>query len=214
MKILKFILILFIAASKNCISAEYRHMISFGTQGLGWSGAAEKIHSDSGSDFDGIEYLFHNIGLNYAYRLTSRLQLGGFYQAVHQEYRFKTANDVSRSENKSNSIGLFGIYNFSDELTNTFFLGLSIANFRMQEENSHDILVAESKNPFELDDSGVTYELILGKRFTLKKWGIEHLTFSPQGSVYHRTHGKDFSDQRSKEGVGLTLQVIKFDLLF
>jgi hypothetical protein len=195
---------------------EYRHMVSFGAGGFGWSGAAEQLPGESKSQFSRVDYAFTNIGLNYAYLFTSRIQVGAFFKTFHQEHKFyrKGNRHASPTEIESNTMGMFALYNFSEDISNAYFLGPSIATYNYIEENSHDLESAENKAPFELDDSGMIYELVFGKRFALSKWSIEHITFAPQISIYYRTHGKDFDDQHIMNGVGSNIQPIKFDFLF
>lgn len=195
--------------------ASDRHMVSFGTSGFGWSGSAEKIDSKKDSAFDGVENLLNEVSFNYAYRFSERMQLGGFYQTWHQEYKFELRDGSSSSSDQETQLyGLFLIYNFKPEISDSYFLGLSVSFFNHEEENSGDFGEAENKTPFEIDDTGVTYELVFGKRFSLKKWNINHLTYSPQIGIFHRTHGKDFDDQEIVKGMGFSVQAIKFDFIF
>ena len=141
--------------------------------------------------------------------------LGGFFHSSHQEHRFyKKGGGASPVEINSQTFGFFTLYNFSDDITNTWFSGLSVSLYDYEQENSHDFAESKDKAPFELDDSGAVYEVVIGKRFTLTRWNINHLTYAPQLSLYYRTHGKDFDDQKILDGVGTNIQSIKFDLLF
>lgn len=195
--------------------AEYKHMVSFGSSGLNWSGSAERISTEKNSPFERVDFFFHHVQFNYAYRFTSNMQIGGFYQTWHQEYTFHTKDGKSSSSDLENSLfGLFLLYNFSERIPESYFVGLSSSIFNSEEENSGDLKNVESKDPFEIDDSGFTYEVIFGKRFSLMKWNIDHFTFAPQLSLFHRTHGKDFNDQKIADGVGFIIQAIKFDFLF
>nr|MBA2404915.1 hypothetical protein [Bdellovibrionales bacterium] len=133
----------------------------------------------------------------------------------HTEYKFKAkGGNTAFSKVDTTVYGLFTFYNFSEEINRTYYLGLALSSFTMEEENSHDLTASEGKAPYELDDTGVTYELIFGKRFSFEKWDIKNLTYSPNISFYVRTHGRDFDDQEIDDGVGIAFQVIKFDFLF
>lgn len=192
-----------------------KHMISFGRNGLGWSAGAEEIEGKSSSAFDSIEYFMNNLALNYAYRLGARFQIGGFFQNTKEKYTFeRKGGGGSPSEIATMVVGITGIYNFSDDFTQAWYVGANVAHFNYEDEVSHDFANAEGKNPMEQDDTGEIYELFVGKRFSMKKWGINHITYSPNISVYHKKHGKDFKDQRATKGLGTTLQVLKFDVLF
>lgn len=189
-------------------------MVSFGPGGLGWNGSAERIHAKKRSPFNQVENFLTEVSLNYAYRISKKVQLGGYYQSWHQEYKFKSKNGKSSSDLAATLYGIFVLYNFSEEINESYFLGFSTTLFNYEEENSGDFENAENKTPFEIDDSGMTYELTFGKRFALTKWNISHLTYAPQIGIFYRTHGKDFDDQDINEGVGLNIQAIKFDFLF
>lgn len=191
-----------------------RHMVSFGTNGLGWSGASEEIDTNKRSPFKSVDYFLNNLSLNYAIRLFSHLQLGAFYQNYEDEYEFHHSNGKSKSALQHSKYGTFLLYNFSKNLTESFYLGAAFSFFNTEEENSHDFTEAEGKAPFELDDEGQTYEFIIGKRFSLESFGIKHITYSPMVSFYHRQHGKDFDDQGARKGKGIFLQILKFDVLF
>ena len=189
-------------------------MVSFGTQGLGWSGTIEQMRAKPGSDYRRVDQFLQNLGFNYARRLGQRFQLGGFYQNLHQEYAFHSNGVASRSDVSVDILGAFVLYNFSDIFQEAIYMGLAFSVFNSEEENSHNFADSEGKAPFEIDDQGQSVELVFGKRFSLKKWEIEHLTFAPQIGIFYRTHGKDFNDQRIGEGVGLSLQIVKVDFLF
>ena len=205
---------LFILISFNSHAEFYRNMVSFGTQGLGWSGTIEQMRAQPGSEYKRVDQFLQNLGFNYARRLGQRFQLGGFYQNLHQEYAFHINGVASRSDLSVNIFGAFLLYNFSDILHEAMYLGVALSVFNSEEENSHSFGDAEGKAPFELDDQGQSVELVLGKRFSLKKWDIQHLTFAPQIGIFYRTHGKDFNDQRIGDGVGVSLQIVKVDFLF
>lgn len=190
-------------------------MVSFGTHGLAWAAESEQIAGSKASLFKRVDYFFHNISLNYAYLINRRFQLGGFYENSQKEYQFH-AKESSSSSFKviTDSVGLFSLYNLSEHIMNAYFLGLSFAIFNEEEENSKAFNDAEEKSPAELDDKGEIVQLLFGKRFDLKYWNIDHITFSPQVGVYYKTHAKDFKDNRLTRGFGARIQLIKLDILF
>jgi hypothetical protein len=212
---MRLVLLLSLLVFPHLLIAGPKHMISFGRDGLGWSGIREDIKTQEDSSFHSVDYILSDIGLNYAYRLTSRLQLGVFYQGVHSEYEFDSKNSGTQSvQIESNTTGLFFHLNFSDDLNDSWYSGLGFSITSYEEENSKALEEAESKSPFELDDISNTYELILGKRFSLRGFNVANLAFSPQLKIFRRSHGKDFDDQRIRNGTGLTVQPLRFDLLF
>ena len=211
---MKLFMLFTLLISTNVFADPYRHMVTFNHSGFGWSGAVERMKTTSESAFSDVESLVNNIGLNYAYRISERFQIGAYYTNTNSEYKFQKSSGQAEVEAETTTIGVFTLYNFSDTLSSAWYVGVSIGQFSNKQEVSKDIALEEGKSPFELDDSGMIYEVVVGKRFRLLKWNIDHLTFSPQIGFFHRTHGKDFDDQHVKDGHGISFQPIKFDLLF
>lgn len=197
------------------LAREPRHMITFGTNGLGWSGTAERMETNSDSNFKSIDYLLSNLAINYAYRLYPRFQIGVFYEGSHSEYKFRRkGGNTSTQEVELNTLGLFVIYNFSNDIHDAYYIGASASNASREEEISHDFADSEGKAPIELDDTNQIYEFLIGKRIPIVMMGFENLSFSPQIRMFYKTHGKDFDDQDVDHGVGMTIIPIRFDLIF
>lgn len=195
-------------------SEDQKHMITFGRNGLGWSGGYEKLQNRESSLFNGTRYFLNDLALNYAHQFGRRWQFGAYYQSGKSEYILKREDKKEFVDLALTIYGLFGFYNFSDTFSSAIYIGTSFSYFTLEEENSPGLSTVEGKRPFELDDTGNTAELILGKRFSFDKWGIKNLTYSPNFSIYYKNHGRDFDDQKIGPGVGTTVQPLKFDLLF
>lgn len=209
------IFILFLSLlSLNSFADEHKHLVTFGSNGFGWSGAVEQMETRDASKFSDVDYWINQIGINYGYRLNERYLIGAHFQTFNDEYRFNNGGKSSSVEKEVLMAGIYVLYNFSDTIANTWYTGLAISHYSNEEETDHDIASAEGKAPFELDDAGEIYEVLLGRRFSLKKWNIEHLTYAPQVGVYFKTHSKDLDDQDVKDGFGATFQPIRFDFLF
>ena len=212
---MKALLVLTLLIPALSFADEYRHLISFGTNGFGWSGAAEIMETNSReSPFSDVQYFTNNISLNYGYRIHKRVAVGGFFSTAHTEHRFRTGSKTGKVETETDIVGGFLLYHFSDTIASAWYAGLSVSSFTIEEETSHNAAIAESKTPFELDDAGMMYEIVTGKRFRLLRWNIDHLTYAPQIGIFARTHGKDFDDQDVKDGFGVSFQPVRFDLLF
>jgi hypothetical protein len=191
------------------------HMVSFARDGFGFSASHEDINAKSKSPFKDVIYFFSDIGLNYAYRVSSRIQIGAHYQNIHREYRLRsTAGGHSSVDIEEQTVGAFVIYNFSNDLNDSWYTGYGFSVIKYNEENSEVFQTAEGKGPFELDDSSELNEILIGKRFSLRGFHVPNLAFAPQLSVFYKTHAKDFKDNRIGNGTGLNVQPIRFDLLF
>lgn len=209
------LLLLLTFLSFTAFPREPRHMITFGSRGLGWTGTAERMETRSSSRFRNVDYLLSNLALNYAYRLYPRFQIGAFYEGIHSEYKFRRKDgNASSQEVEISTIGLFLLYNFSNDIHNAYYIGSSVSHSSLTEEISHDFSDTEGKAPVELDDTNQTYELLFGKRIPVIIMGFENLSFSPQVRFFYQTHGKDFDDQDVKYGLGITIIPIRFDLIF
>lgn len=211
---MKIFILLLSLLSFNSSADEHKHLVTFGSNGFGWSGAAEQMETGDSSNFSDVDYWINNIGINYGYRLNERYIIGAHLQTFNSEYTFQGGNGSGTVEEEGLIFGLYLLYNFSDTAANTWYTGLSVSHFSEQEEVGNGISGAEGKSPFELDDAGEIFEIFLGRRFSLKKWNIEHLTYAPQFGLYFKTHSKDFDDQDIKDGFGISFQPVRFDFLF
>lgn len=173
------------------------------------------MDSHHGSVFSRVDYYLSNLALNYAYRTSDRFQVGAFYEGIHTEYKFrKQGGGKAPMEVEQNTLGIFTLYNFHDDLKDSLYLGVAFSVVSYEEENSHDFASAEGKSAIELDDNSEVYEIILGRRFPLGTYKLEYLSFSPQVRLYFKTHGKDFDDQEIRNGWGVNFQPVRFDLIF
>lgn len=204
---------LLLLLSFSTYALEPRHMISFDSTGFGWSSTFERIDGDSGSPFKNADHFISNLALNYAYRLDKRFQLGVFFQLRHEEYELKNGG-TSEQKIESTTLGAFVLYNFSDDIFSSYYLGFTVSNTNLVEENSQNLSDAENKAPFELDDHFMNYELLFGKRFPIKIGSMNNLSYSPQVTAFYRKHSKDFKDQKLTRGHGFSILPLRFDLLF
>ena len=212
---MKIFLLLLVLIPFQASAREEWHMITFGRHGLGWTGTAERMQTNGDSTFKNVTYFLSDLSLNYAYRISKRFQLGAFYEGLHREYKFRRKDGGSSPQTiESDTYGLFLIYNFNNNLYDAYYLGLGVSSTTYEEEISHDFADSEGKAPLELDDTNETYELFFGKRIPISIMGFDNLSFSPQIKFFYQTHGKDFRDQDVDYGLGMSLQPIRFDLLF
>lgn len=212
---MKIFLLILIAFSTSSFAQEPFHMISFGRDGLGWSAGGEEIDTKSSSPFSSVKSFFNDLALNYAFRVSSRFQLGAFYQTSHYEYHFKQrGGNTSEAGIEEDQAGLFFLYNFNQDLNDAWYAGYAFSIATYEEENSSALQQAEGKGPFELDDSNTIHEIMFGKRFSLRGFNVDNLAYSPQIKFIYRTHGKDFDDNHIGNGTGVNIQPLRFDLLF
>lgn len=186
-------------------------MLRFAPESFGVSNSREIIRPRSSSEFDSVRLEDQDFALNYHYRLDQRWQIGTFFQYSREKFNFESSKGGSKVESFYGELGLSLNYNFADDFLEAYFLGGSLSYFNREEEISTGISAAEDKAPFELDDVGYELTLLFGKRFNLKKWGLMTLAYSPSLALYYRHHGKDFRDQKIREGQGLIFTPLALD---
>lgn len=192
-----------------------KHMVMISTNGLGASVAVERMNTSSGSKFSKVEKIPENLSLNYAYRITKKQQVGMSFQSIHNELKFeKRGGGSTSSKDKITSVGIFGIHNFDERIQGATYIAGLISYTNIEDEVSHDFSDSEGKAPIEHDDTIMSYEISLGKRFSLEDYNLKNLLYSPSVAVFYNVHAKDFDDQKVTEGWGVGVNVLKFDLLF
>lgn len=181
------------------------HMVEISTSGLGWS--AEGLTGDIESDslVEDAEISYGNFAINYYHTITSRFQLGGFYQRSTSEVEVKYSdNSESKTENSTMMYGLIGYYNFSDDLRNAFYLGGGIVG------GSEDTETSTSEENVKY--SG--FAVLFGKRFSLEDYGLANLSYSPNITIAQITYQEDYEEAGIEGATYARIIPIKFDLMF
>lgn len=170
-----------------------KHMFDFNAdsvlRGVLSFGKSKLPGEDSDSDIQ------MDVRLNYAYQLDSmpQLQLG-----TRLDYLKDTAS-AGDIENWGIQIG--GIWNQSTDLLNTMYASLYLG-----------MLWNREYGPGAGENDEVLYStLALGRRYSMEKWGVKHLTYTPEIAFQNRnsTNGGDFSYTQSLE-----LRFLQFSVFF
>lgn len=207
------ILLLLLLTSLTSFANDERpkHMVQLTTRGLGIGGNYEKTTPRSNSKFDDYDVTNGNIALNYAYTLRPRLQLGLAISNFSSKREYKATNGQKGKVTHDHfNVGAFAILNFSDALADAWYLGFMATYFNEEDETTNKTVL----NYLEDDKSGETFELSFGKRFSLERYGISHITYSPNLSVYVQRARKDYEDDGLQDMMGVNLELVKFDVLF
>jgi len=188
-----------------------RSMIQIGNSGFGASGSYERFSPKADAEFDEFNITKGDLTLNYSYAFFSQFQLGLFYSNSHDQRRFKTANgSTGEIEFKSQHIGLQALWNFSENLQESWYLGALVSHMNLEDETSK----TEPLNYLEDDRSAQSIDFILGKRFGLDQWGLKNISYSPSLSIFITNSQKDYEDDGIDKSYGFSLNLIKFDVLF
>lgn len=204
-------LLLFIFFPLISLANEYpKHMVQITTHGLGVGAAFERTYPRDESNFRKFDVFKGEIDFNYAYTLTHRLQLGFLFSNRNEKRNFETKDDDrGRVAYYNLLLGLSLILNFSDDLMNSYYSGLTFSALNHEEEYTKTVF-----DYLEDDKNAETYEIFFGKRWSLKHWGLANITYSPTLSFYMQRARKDYEDDGLQDNMALNFEVVKFDVLF
>lgn len=174
--------------------AGYRHMFEFNADSvLGGLFSFDKSKTP-GKKADNDTEL--DLRLNYAYSLPSmpRIQLGGRLNYLKDT---NTAGDI---ENWGFQVG--AIWNHSADLQNSMYASLYLGMLWNRVYGS-----AAGNTMDEVRQSTIA----IGKRFSMDRWGIKHLTYSPEIALQNEnsTTGGNFEYQQS-----LQFRFLQFSVFF
>jgi hypothetical protein len=211
---IKFLITVSLLVTFKAMADESKHMVTFGNNvSTGWSGSSGTAETDSDMGVDEFNIINGELNLNYGYRIGSRFQIGGYISSETSESEIKAdAGGKIKSEDKSFSIYAVVSYNFSDDFSNAFYILGGIGKETHEEEAKDTTGGTTETAESEYDVTGYIFQV--GKRFNLKAIGIENLTYSPAVSFHHGNVGGDLEDTGVESLSVVTIEAIKFDLLF
>jgi hypothetical protein len=136
-----------------------------------------------------------NLDLNYAYSLPMhpRLQLG-----VRALY-VKDTNSAGNVENWGAQVG--AIYNLSDDLTNSFYGSIYLGMLW-----NHEYGTSGAGN-----DEVRMSTIAIGKRFNLERWGIKHVTYTPEIALQNKNSSTKRSFDYTQD---LQFRFLQFSVFF
>lgn len=170
-----------------------RHMFEFNADSSLFGVLSFDKSKTKGNSTDNDTQL--NLDLNYAYSLPMhpKLQLGG--RAIY----LKDVNSNGDQENWGAQVG--AIYNLSDDLQNSIYGSVYVGMLW-----NH-----------EYGDSGAGNDEVrlgtvaVGKRFNLERWGIKHVTYSPEVALQTRNSTTSSSFDYSQD---LQFRFLQFSVFF
>lgn len=211
----KMLALLSLVVSLSVVAAEnQKHMVMFGNDfTAGWSGAAATADVDSSLGIDELNVGEGNFNLNYSYAVAPQFQIG-----INVESEVNTSETKAKAGGKINSedsvstILLFGLFNFSDNLSDSFYLGGGFGKSWIKDETKDT--TGGSTTTVESEYDADVLFATFGKRFNLKFMGIENLTYSPSILFSKQSIGGDLEDSGVNSLTVFQIDLIKFDLLF
>lgn len=214
MKFLVFVAVVIFSSSILAADGkEAKHQVIFGNDlSTSWSGSSSKAKTDDSLGIKDFDLGNGNFSINYAYRVATHLQLGLIYASELDKSEIKRTNgDKIKNEDTSSMIYLFATYNFSENLSESFYLTAMVGKENYEEESKDTGNATTSEVEYDVNVVGLAF----GKRFSLKSLlGIENLTYSPSIMFQRGTVGGDLEDAGVESLTKVTLDIVKFDLLF
>ena len=195
----KFIVLAVAALSMNAFAS--KHMVSlYGYEGGNASDRSLDFSNSTGdnSNHDNIEG--RNIALNYAYEVMPGIQVGAIYKSLN----VKTNGDLANPGDKTTTMGLNVTYNFAGQLSDTNYatLGYTALNAEESDVTGND---GSKTNVWNVD---------FGHRFSLGTiWGM-NFNYSPSASLQLAKTSYDKSGDADTATTSVTVNFVKFDVLF
>lgn len=207
----KFLALSVLVMSFSAMSNEQpKHMISFGTDGFGWSGQGTVYKWDK--DESGIKdhtVSGGKISLNYNYIFPTRVMLGGEIISETSKSEIKPVSGIkTTAEDSDTRIGISLGYNFNEDLYNSWWIKGTFGSGKYESESKD----SDGKETFDFGYGYFTFSA--GKRFSFESWGIKNLSYSPSISLTGLSVSGDAEDAGLESASVVQLDILKFDLLF
>jgi hypothetical protein len=195
------------------VVAQTKHQVTLGNSQAGWDGSSTTFDTDSSKGTKDYEVGLGSLNLNYAYSVTSQVQLGASLRTVTESSETKyTDGDKYESEGSTASLFVFVSYNFAEELSNAFYVTVGFGGSQRENESKDTDSGVTTKNDFNYTTRGMFVSF--GKRFDLTGLGIQNLTYSPAITLEAGRISGDLKKDGVEEYTTGKLDLIKFDLLF
>ena len=192
---MKMFLVLAVAALSMSAFASKSMVTLSGYEGGNSQDRSLDFSNSTGSEPDGASNkntTTNNIALNYAYAVTDAVQVGASYKNFRKEV--SGVND----ESSSKSMGLQVIYNFAGQLSDTNYVAVH-----------YDV-----KTLVESNDKTNTWSAEFGHRFSMGTvWGM-NFNYSPSASLALAKTAIAASGSDDYSSTSVTLNFVKFDVLF
>lgn len=190
-----------------------KHLISIGTDGLGWSGMGTKFDRDK--DKSGIkdqESSRGELNLNYHYIFSSRFMLGAELRYSYENSENKNSDGSKETEElKSSTLALSVGYNFNEDLFNSWWVKAALGGGSLEVE-SKDTTATPQKTESEIGVGFFTIEA--GKRFSFESWGLKNFSYSPSIAFTSASYDEDADDSGLDSSTSFQINILKFDILF
>jgi hypothetical protein len=213
-KILVFVLAISVPFFAAADETAPKHIISIGTNGLGWSAVGNVFEWDKNKSSGIKDQNTGNgtIALNYNYVFKNQMMVGAniYYESDKSETKLASGDKI----NKDSMTSTFSVsvgYNFNEDIVNSWWLKGSIGSGGTKIKRTDTTATPEKTK----SDIGLNFVALEGgKRISLDSWGLKNFSYSPSIAVASTTFDEDAGDVGLESSVGVTLNVLKFDIAF
>ena len=210
MKFLVLALLATFSVSAFSRNTQPRHIVSIGTDGLGWSGLKKTYKWDedkSGvSDHTNSE---SSIKLNYNYVFNNRWMVGGEFSSESSSTTITpTSGTDIKTDTAETSLGLSVGYNFSYNYCCAWWIKGTLGTGTSSDKTVDSTGTDETKFGYSF------YALTVGKRFSIELFGLKNFSYSPAITMTSaKMTGSTHSDGLNSASE-LKLDILRLDILF
>ncbi len=188
------------ADSKNMVSVDVGDIVN---QEGNFNTHLQSSSFEKQNDAEGSR---HSFLMNYAREVIPQLQVRGLLG-----YDLQNDKPVkNNTKTQKLTLGLGAVWNFQEDLTNSWFTGLTLIN--------QNVSFDRETNGSDVDGSGniTTYLLEGGKRFRLGEVSGFNFSWSPTLSIAHRNYNEKIAGLfgNAKTTNELKINLLKLDVLF
>jgi Outer membrane protein beta-barrel domain len=195
------------------IAQDPRNLISVDTDGFGLSGLAGSVKFDE--EKTGIKDGTAGGGrlsLNYGYIFEGGFMLGIEAESETENSEVKVSSgEKIKTESSTATVALMLGYNFNSDLNSSWWVK---GTFGSMSEKSKLTDGTDPTNDTSSTSTGSVMGFELGKRISLKSWGLKNVTYSPSIEYASVTFSGDKKDSGTEGLSGTQLNLIKIDVLF
>ncbi|HLW57762.1 MAG TPA: hypothetical protein VKY27_10275, partial [Bacteriovoracaceae bacterium] len=127
----------------------------------------------------------------------------------YSDTEIKTATrEKIKNKERSTEIGIGLGYNFNQDVFNSWWIQGVISSGKFEEETK------DSSGKDEFDYDFTAFYLKFGKRINLESWGLKNISYNPSITFASAKISGDPEDAGLEKINQLTLEIIRFDILF
>jgi len=192
-------------ATTEASSSDYKNLFQISADGFGWSSSSADAEANDGVTSANYETTNSELVINYARKLSPQFWLQGFLSVENNEIDYEDNTAFSDTEDTDTGFSIGGIYDFSENTVNSFFINASLGVFNAEAKNGTSKVEADFK----------AFSIGGGKRWSLAPMGLPNASYTL--ALNYVSGSGDLDDNGTEVDLdidGLTLEIIQLDLFF